>query len=116
MTDARDDLWREVEGALRALCPNASDAAIADAMGEFRQSAAHFERRVNADVSGYCIECRHPMTEHDHLIEGGGAALNDGYNEDGLVDLYQCDHYEGMGNWCGCEVGSRQPTRRREGL
>lgn len=63
-------------------------------------------------VPGKCPECGHPWSEHDQLLKGAGKMLLPEYNPDGVVDLYECDHYAGMGDWCGCEERSRQPLRK----
>jgi hypothetical protein len=56
-----------------------------------------------------CPKCGHPWGEHNREMKGIGKMMLPQYNPYGYEDGYQCEHYEGMGNWCGCEERSRRP-------
>lgn len=58
-----------------------------------------------------CPSCGHPWNNHDREIKGVGKIMLPEYNPNGYEDLYECNAYAGMGDWCGCEKRSRRPVR-----
>lgn len=55
-----------------------------------------------------CPDCNHTWAQHDSLLAGAGKMMKPEFNPRGVEDLYECNAYAGMGNWCGCDNRSRQ--------
>lgn len=86
------------------------DAKIVEFMKRSDEILEGFVQQVDEERAGYCPKCSHSYAAHDTKLEGRGSAMLPEYNPNGYVDLYQCNHYMGMGDWCGCEERSRQPA------
>jgi len=65
---------------------------------------------VEKEVDPTCPLCKHPFSNHDAEI----GPLNEWdsqkqRNTGRRMTVYECNHYAGMGDWCGCKEGGR-PT------
>lgn len=81
-----------------------------DALYREAKRILELQAEDEAQPPARCPKCGHEWSHHDQLLKGAGKLLKPEYNPNGVEDLYECTVYAGMGNWCGCEERSRQPT------
>lgn len=111
--DITEQLQREIREQLRRSFPEATDAQIDSALEDLQRIndvSVQKMRDERAGRAGHCSKCGHSWNDHDRELKGAGKMLLPEYNPNGYEDLYQCIHYAGMGDWCGCEERSRRPA------
>lgn len=105
--DIRQKLQHDMIAMLRDKGLN--DGQVTAFMQAHDRILEEFLQKVDAERAGFCPKCGHSWAAHDTELKGAGWGYLPEYNPYGYEDVYQCNHYEGMGNWCGCEERSRRP-------
>jgi hypothetical protein len=110
MVNIPDEIREGLNEALRELAPGISDKKVNDVFAKLERVIEEVAKEQADKNAGYCTKCGHSWNDHDRELKGAGKAMRPEYNPNGYEDLYQCEHYMGMGDWCGCEERSRRPA------
>lgn len=113
MTDPRvPDISQKLQDELVAMLRErgADDESIKGFMREHDRVLEQFIRETDEKRAGFCPKCGHSWVAHDTELKGFGLGILPEYNPNGYEDVYQCNYYMGMGDWCGCEERSRRPA------